>query len=309
MKISLENAADLLLKGNVVAVPTETVYGLAACLHELKAIEKIFLLKNRPPNNPLIIHLSNLSDLKSYVKDLPPFFNALAKKFWPGPLTFVLPIDETSIPKLVRAGLTTAAFRIPNHVVAQNLIHKTGPLVMPSANLSGKPSSTLRQHVENDFGESFPVLEGEICQYGIESTILIYHKNRWEIGRQGAISSEQIEEVLGYPPKISEKKENSPLCPGQLYRHYSPNAKLHMDASIPDSVEVVLGFSDRAYGNRRIFILGDSRNPSEVAHELYKNLRKLDEENISEAWVDMNFPKEDLWKSIRERLEKAASKL
>lgn len=222
-------------------------------------------------------------------------------------MTLVLPINENTIPEIVRAGLTTAAFRIPSHPLTRQLLQLTGPLVMPSANLSGKPSATKSDHVENDFGKDFPVLEGEICQHGIESTILIYKENRWEIGRLGAISAEMLETILGYLPTISEKKEN-PLCPGQLYRHYAPNANLRMEPFLPEECETILGFTDRAYGKHRIFYLGNSINPSEVAQNLYQVLRQLDEEKIKEAWVDMNFPHHGLWKSIRERLEKAAKK-
>lgn len=306
MRISLEQAATLLKAGNVVAVPTETVYGLAACLDNPLAIEKIFALKGRPRANPLIIHVADRKEIDRYAIDHPPFFEELAEAFWPGPLTLVVPVNS-SVPEIARAELPTAGFRIPSHNLTRSLLKMTGPLVMPSANLSGKPSATTPEHVEEDFGLEFPILDGGHCQKGVESSILIFDESEWVMGRLGAIAPEKFQTVLGYLPRIAnQKNENKPLCPGQLFRHYSPKARLVSHEPLTTS-PFVLGFKERTYPNgKRIILLGSLTNPEEVAENLYKALRQLDLENAAEAWVDMDFPRVGLWQTIAERLARAS---
>ena len=313
MRISLEQASYELKEGRVVAVPTETVYGLAASLSHPQAIQRIFDLKNRPPNNPLIIHISTANQIDTYASELPPHFDTLARSFWPGPMTLIIPIQPDLIHESVRANLKTAGFRIPQHSLAKKLIDLTGPLVMPSANLSGRPSSTSPEHVESDFGVEFPVLDGGTCRKGLESTILGWIDDKWVIFRSGALSPVEFESVLGYEPIImTHIKGKDPVCPGQLFRHYSPRAKLllsdamHIDAAQIENASCILGFKERSYPhNKLIFILGSLNNAEEVAHNLYHVLRQLDEENMPSAWVDMNFPSDGLWITIAERLNRA----
>lgn len=306
MRISVEEAAKLLISGKVVGVPTETVYGLAACVANEFAVADIYALKGRPANNPLIIHLSHFEQIYPYLKEIPPHFEVLAKNFWPGSLTLVLPIKEGEVPMAVRAGLSTAAFRIPKHELARRLIELTGPLVMPSANLSGSPSSTTYEHVESDFGEHFPVLDGGPCHRGVESTILYWQneEKNWKLARLGAIAPESFKCILGDVP-VGVKVEQAPLCPGQLYRHYAPKAILKR---ISDDIQgVVIGFDDRDYGEGgRLLSLGNSNDPETAINRLYAILRRLDQESVTEAYVDMNFPEIGLWMTLRERLEKAA---
>jgi L-threonylcarbamoyladenylate synthase len=310
MRIPLENATELIRKGEVIAVPTETVYGLAAALNNPKAVEKIFSIKGRPSNNPLIIHLAQISQLLPFLSiDYPKDLELLANRFWPGPLTIVLPINEETIPAKARANLATAAFRIPNHPLAQDLLRLTGPLVMPSANLSGKPSATSPEHVESDFGSDFPVLDGGPCKCGLESTILMNRAGKWFVIRMGAISPEKIAQVLGYSPSIdSGNHEGAPLCPGQLYRHYAPKAKLSLVTRIPINHDGnILGFTDRIYPKgMKVIPLGVSSNPEEVAENLYSALRFLDFKGFNSAFVDMDFPNSGLWATIAERLKKAS---
>lgn len=309
MKISLEEAVQLLRKGKTVAVPTETVYGLAASIMHPQAIENIFVKKKRPANNPLIIHASSLQQIESFA-NVDPEARKLAEFFWPGPLTMVLEANISNIPSIVRAGLDTAAFRIPLHEVALKLIEQVGPVVMPSANLSGKPSATMPEHVEADFGKDFPVLDGGATKHGLESTIIILRHDRWEIIRLGAIPAELFESCLGYIPKaVISKKDEKPLCPGQMYRHYAPKAKL-LFTSMPEKAKgVVIGFKDRKYLNaNRVFSLGNSSNADEIAENLYSVLRQLDEESVTEAFIDANMPHTGLWATIVERLHKAAEK-
>lgn len=309
MRIKVDKGVELLKSGKVVAVPTETVYGLAASLNQPKAIEDIFLLKGRPANNPLIIHVDVAEKILDFALNLPPDFIKLSGTFWPGPLTLVLPIRENTIPNIVRAGLSTAAFRIPSHPLARELLQKTGPLVMPSANLSGRPSSTSAVHVEQDFGIDFPVIDGGSCQQGLESTILYFDHHQWQIIRLGALSPEAFIPLLGYEPKVIKlMKDQTPICPGQLFRHYAPKAKLHLCDDPKECKGVVVGFSDRQYPlAKQVYKWGRSDNVKEVAENLYSILRQLDEQNFEEAWVDMDFPSQELWLTVKERLLKAAN--
>jgi L-threonylcarbamoyladenylate synthase len=304
MRVSVQNAVTRLNAGDVVALPTETVYGLAASVNHLSAIKSIFTLKGRPSDNPLILHVSGVDQLKPYVSEFLPQFDQLAADFWPGSLTIVLPANNEAVAHAVRAGLPTVAARMPDHPLTLQVLAETGPLVMPSANLSGKPSSTAADHVEEDFGAEFPVLDGGVCQKGVESTILIYHTDRWVIARLGAVTGEQLSRTLGYQPEMLSGV-SKPLCPGQLYKHYAPLSKLHLSPTF--SCEVIVGFSDRMYPKATaVYVLGASSNPEEAARNLYRVLRQLDQDGVVEAWVDMDFPDSGAWKTIRERLKKAA---
>ena len=311
MRVSVDEACSRLRRGEVVAIPTETVYGLAAPLHNLKSIQRIFELKRRPSDNPLIIHLADVSDLKEQRVQTPPSLDRLTDLFWPGPLTLVLPIDPTHIPAIARAQLPTAAFRIPNHSVAQEIARRVGPLVAPSANLSGRPSATTVEHVEEDFGTDFPIVDGGMCQEGVESTILIYVDACWQVARLGVLSSEQFEVVLGYRPQLytSTQKNHPPiLCPGQHYRHYAPLCKLILgNARYDGQPDVVVGYEDRLYpGAKEVLYLGTSTHPNQVSHNLYQVLRQLDQKGIAEAWIDLNIPSHGLWETIAERLSRAS---
>ena len=309
MRISISRAISELQSGQVVALPTETVYGLAACLNQPIAIEKIFALKGRPHANPLIIHLADINDIENYVSYFPPGFKSLAESFWPGPLTFILPIHVNLIPSIARANLSTAGFRIPSLELTRTLLRSTGPLVMPSANLSGRPSATRPEHIEEDFGKDFPILDGGICSKGVESTILFYRDDEWVIIRLGALVPDHFLPVLGYRPRIVQTIENEtqPLCPGQMFRHYAPRARLFLGVSSAlDDVSFVLGFKERHYPiGKRVILLGSLLHPEKVAENLYQALRQLDREGAKEVWVDMDFPRNGLWETIAERLIRA----
>ena len=308
MLITLSESIRLLCEGQVVAIPTETVYGLAAALNQPGAIDKVFDLKKRPQNNPLIIHLADPSQIHPFTSKLPLDFDLLADAFWPGPLTMVVPVHTDRIPEKARANLPTAAFRVSAHPMTKAVIEKTGPLVMPSANLSGRPSSTSPIHVESDFGSNFPVLNGGPCDKGLESTILLFTEQRWKIVRLGSISPEEFRSVLGYIPEVATNAEHkTPLCPGQLYRHYAPKAKLTLLATIPSDLQgVILGYPSRIYPpGCQLVPLGNT--PAEVAESLYHVLRLIDLEGITHSYVDLDIPQEGLWLTILERLKKAAS--
>lgn len=228
---SVKEAALLLRRGELVAFPTETVYGLGAPIFNPLAIQKIFQVKGRPSDNPLIAHIGALSQVEEIAIDIPPEFYQLSEIFFPGPLTLILRRKE-AVPALVSAGLDTIAFRMPNHPLALSLIQEVGePLVAPSANLSGKPSATRAEHVLEDFkGKISAVLDGGATTFGIESTVIsLYDPSRPLLLRPGQIIREELERVLGRPVAICSKKgEERVISPGMRYRHYAPNAFLKL---------------------------------------------------------------------------------
>jgi L-threonylcarbamoyladenylate synthase len=219
-------AAVLLKQGKVVAFPTETVYGLGACIFNEAAIKHIFTLKNRPADNPLIAHISSLDQLSLIAVDVPQKFYQLAEIFFPGPLTLILK-KSSNVPFIATAGQDSIAVRMPNHPLAQALIAQTGPLVAPSANLSGKPSATTIAHVLQDFeGRLEAALDGGPASIGIESTVLsLYDKP--VLLRPGSITTAQIEEVLGEKIEVASKLTKI-RSPGMKYRHYAPIADLKL---------------------------------------------------------------------------------
>ncbi|MCB1111275.1 MAG: threonylcarbamoyl-AMP synthase [Chlamydiales bacterium] len=309
MRITEEEAVQRLNAGEVVSLPTETVYGMAASVHCPEAVQAIFTLKGRPADNPLIIHLASFDQLTAFTDRFPPDLEALAEKFWPGAMTLVIPVDQEAVSSMIRAGLPTAAFRVPQRQKTREVIAKTGPLVMPSANLSGKPSATAAEHVEQDFGQDFPVMDGGFCEEGVESTILLYYGDRWAIVRRGALAAEMFIPILGYQPEFLKQEDpKKPICPGQMYRHYAPQAILHLCRTIPDNAHTILGYTGVRYpDNAHIYLLGTKQDPRSVAESLYRTLRRLDQEGVKEVWIDVDIPNEGLWKTIHDRLARAAS--
>lgn len=312
MRVTLLQAAKILNHGDVVAIPTETVYGLAARLSDVQAVQKIFALKNRPQDNPLIVHLADVSDLSELVQKIPDSFQKILQ-FWPGPLTVVLPANTHLVPEIVRAGLDTVALRVPEKSVTRELIRLTGPLVAPSANLSGKPSATRMQHVEDDFGESFPVLDDGPCEKGVESTVIRLTEEGWTLLRHGALPEEALVAVLGDADlTVSEK---SPRSPGQKYRHYAPQCELilcHSRQELKNQADskthdAILGFDDTLDEGERIS-LGPRDQVDLCAGNLYAKLRLLDDRGCKRVLVDMDFEKSGLGKTLAERLTKAANK-
>ncbi len=220
----LESAAEFLKNGELVAFPTETVYGLGAQIFLSDAIEKIFKVKGRPADNPLIVHACTIEQIEQVAQRIPDLFFTLADHFFPGPLTIVLKRNP-QVPAIVSAGLDTVAVRIPSHLLARKLISLVGaPLVAPSANLSGKPSSTQTEHVLEDFdGKIAAVIDGGKTEIGIESTVIsLVHKNPILL-RPGAISKEGLEKVLGMPVEVISSQYQGPvISPGLKHRHYCP---------------------------------------------------------------------------------------
>lgn len=199
LSYSLENVslcADILKNSGLVAIPTETVYGLAANAFESSAVEKIFTAKGRPQDNPLIVHISEFEDIYPLVKTVPENAKKLAKAFWPGPLTIILEKSD-KIPDVVSAGLDTVAIRCPSHKTAREIIKACGfPLAAPSANLSGSPSPTSFEHVKNDLtGRVDAIIDGGVCEVGLESTVITFKDDKVHILRPGAVTKEDIKSV------------------------------------------------------------------------------------------------------------------
>lgn len=233
-KTCTDKAADILKNGGIVAIPTETVYGLAANAFNEIAVKNIFRAKGRPSDNPLIVHISDLNDIYKVISNFSEKAQKLANEFWPGPLTMILP-KSPNIPSCVTGGMDSVAVRLPASEVAREIIKKCGvPLVAPSANISGKPSPTKFEHVANDLsGKVDALLDGGDCKVGVESTVLSLLEDIPVILRPGIITQKEIFEVIGKveispmtfkAPKPSEKV----LSPGMKYKHYSPQTEVVM---------------------------------------------------------------------------------
>jgi len=239
---SLEEAAERLRRGEVVAMPTETVYGLGANALDAQACLKIFEAKGRPADNPLIVHISCWEELSPLVREIDPRAVRLAEKFWPGPLTMIFPRAE-KVPAQVSAGLDTLAVRMPAHPVARALIEKAGvPIAAPSANRSGKPSPTTAQHVLEDMDGIIPlILDGGSCDVGVESTVLDLTRPVPVLLRPGGVTAEMLLEELPDlkvdAAVLSPLKEGQKvLSPGMKYKHYAPNAHVTVVKGTPERI-------------------------------------------------------------------------
>lgn len=221
----LEPYADLIRNGGVVAFPTETVYGLGASVWNEAAIGEVFRLKGRPPDNPLIVHVATFPQLRQLALEIPAPARLLIQKFWPGPLTLVFR-KRVAVPGSVSGGLDTLAVRMPRHPMALELIQLAGPLVGPSANLSGRPSPTTAAHVRQDFGTEVPVLDGGPCDVGLESTVLDVTEVPYGILRPGLVTAGLIREATGLYVESSLTDALSAKSPGTRYTHYAPKAEV-----------------------------------------------------------------------------------
>ena len=230
-KNEIDIAADIIKNGGIVAMPTETVYGLAADALNGEAVAKIFKAKGRPMDNPLIVHISDIKQIDMLVSEFPDKAKKLAEKFWPGPLTIVLPKSDI-IPDEVSAGLSTVAIRFPSHPVAHELIAKSSPIAAPSANLSGSPSPTTVRHVLADMdGRIDAIVDGGDCEVGVESTVITLAEDVPTLLRPGGVTLEQLRAEIGevkvHPAVLkSLGKGMKASSPGMKYKHYSPKAEV-----------------------------------------------------------------------------------
>ena len=295
---SIAQAAQLLRAGEIVGFPTETVYGLGANALSDPAVRKIFAAKERPADNPLIVHIAALADMEPlcHINDMA---RRLAAAFWPGPLTMILPKKDI-VPAVVTAGLDSVAIRMPSHPVARALIEACGlPIAAPSGNRSGRPSTTLAAHKLEDMDGRIPlILDGGECQVGVESTVLDVTGEAPCVLRPGAITPAMVKQVVGactVAPSVMRplKEGERPRSPGMKYRHYAPAGDLTIfhgepaavAARIRESYDAALGEGRRPlilaldahralYGDRRVESLGDS--PEAMAHSLFAVLRDAD---------------------------------
>ena len=327
----IEKAVQLLKAGDVVALPTETVYGLAARIDSEDAIKKIFSTKQRPFFDPLIVHVNSLEQARSCVSDWNEITQFLADTFWPGPLTLVLPKSER-VSDLITAGLPSVGLRWPQHSVAQELIRQVGvPLAAPSANKFGRTSPTKAQHVKEEFGDAVFVVDGEASQIGIESTVLSLrkHKDIYQLAilRKGAVLKSQIVEALVSTTFQYEWREDidKKESPGHMKHHYMPsipfivcrNSQMKMSelstllnqklAELPDEVEGVKIIKPKSV-IKKVEFLKLASDPAIAAREVYSQLRAASL-RAPDALCFIQTPAHtgEMWEGVFDRLYKAAS--
>ena len=311
----IQKAVQLLTEDHLVAIPTETVYGLAGNIFSEKAIKSIFSTKQRPFFNPLIVHIPSVKSLNDLVTHVPEKAKLLAAAFWPGSMTLVLKKSKT-IPDIITAGKDTVAVRVPNHPITLELLKKLPfPLAAPSANPFGSISPTKPAHVENYFKNSIKmVLDGGSCANGIESTIIGFENEDPVIYRLGALALEEIEAVVG-KISIKNKKEEKPDAPGMLARHYAPKTSTFL---VDDVTAEVKKHSEKKIGvlvfksslnNENIteIILSKNGSLQEAASRLYSAMHDLDSKNL-DLIIAERFSEFGLGKSINDRLQRATFK-
>ena len=313
MNSSLQKAIAALENDLTIAIPTETVYGLAGNAFSEKAIHTIFKLKQRPLFNPLIVHIKSITALDTVAKETPDAAQKLAEAFWPRPLTLLLN-KKSCIPDLVTAGKVTVAVRVPNHELTLALLNELSfPVAAPSANPFGSISPTSATHVSNYFKDQLPmILDGGECAKGVESTIVGFKNDQAILYRHGSISIEEIEAVVG-KVILNIVSDHSPSAPGMLSRHYAPSTSLLISDNITNSINT---FSDKRIGlllfqntisNSTVDyqeVLSKKGDLQEAAKNLYSALHRLDEQKL-DIIIAESFPNFGLGKTINDRLNRA----
>ncbi|MGB9729850.1 MAG: L-threonylcarbamoyladenylate synthase [Thermoprotei archaeon] len=324
-------AANAIKNSGLVAFPTETVYGLGANALDEKAVEKIFMVKNRPTDNPIIVHIADINDLYILAEEIPNEALELASKFWPGPLTLLLKKSEL-VPDITTAGLDTVAVRMPNHLIALMLIKESEvPIAAPSANISGKPSPTTAEHVIRDLsGRIDVIIDGGEVTYGVESTVLDLTSKPPYILRPGPVTLEEIKSIIKnvevHPVAKAEKPVETITAksPGMKYRHYAPSAELIIiegdQRKIPSKVQEIANVYIRLgkkvsiiateenatfYTVPYIKIVGKRNEPKTIAKNLFKTLRELDDESV-DIIIAEGIEPTGIGLAIMNRLRKAA---
>ena len=312
----LELVINSLKRGEIVSIPTETVYGLAGNALKEESVDLIFNLKKRPAFNPLIVHIPDVYFLDRVAENIPDPAKLLANHFWPGPLTLILK-KKASIPNRVTAGKDTVAVRVPNHPLTLELLKKLPfPLAAPSANPFGSISPTLAIHVYKYFGDKIPfILDGGSCKSGLESTIIGFENETPVLYRHGALALEKIKEVIG-PVKELIKNDQNPQAPGMLSKHYAPQTEtirseniLETIANFPNKKIGVLSFQKIELSEEITHqeILSEKGHLEEAARNLYAALHRLDQLQL-ELIVVPYFPNHGLGKTINDRLQRAIQK-
>jgi L-threonylcarbamoyladenylate synthase len=315
-QLDLDTAVQALRDGELVAFPTETVYGLGAHAGHPSALQRVFELKSRPSSHPLIVHLDSQRFLTRWVREVPVAANVLAERFWPGPLTLVLPRAD-SVHPLVTGGQDTVAVRVPSHPMAQQLLTAFGGgIAAPSANRFGRLSPTRAEHVRDEFGDAVRVvLDGGESKIGLESTIVACVDGTVRLLRPGSVTLSQLRRAVG--EVLTEPSAQSPRVPGSHGAHYAPTTPLAIVAS-DDIEELAAQLSE---GGHRIAVLAQrpplgtyrfvtwinaGQRIEAYAHDLYAHLRALDKAGCGRILVQ-EVPAEEPWDAVRDRLRRAAA--
>lgn len=330
-KDKLRVAADALKEGKIVAFPTETVYGLGANALNSAAVEQIFVAKGRPSDNPLIVHIADKDKVYELTESIPEKAIALMDKLWPGPLTLVFK-KSSIIPRIITAGLNTVAIRMPEHPVARELIRLADiPVAAPSANVSGKPSTTTAQHVLHDLdGKIEMIIDAGSSRVGLESTVLDMTVDPPMLLRPGGITPKQIEEIIGHieiDKTILGKVniDNVPKCPGMKYKHYAPKAQVILVKSkdinnqvikicelaekiSSEGKKVVVFATDQTvnrYKDYEVISMGDRNNPETIASSIFSLMREFDDKGV-EVILAETVDENGVGLAIMNRMVKAA---
>ena len=310
----IKQAIDVLMAGDVVGLPTETVYGLAGNAYNIEAITKIFTVKNRPTFDPLIVHTSSLDRVQEFVQEIPEQAQLLAKHFMPGPLTLLLAKKEI-ISDLVTSGLDMVAVRIPNHPLALELLRNLDfPLAAPSANPFGYISPTSAQHVDNQLGDKIKyILDGGECKVGIESSIIGFFDGEIVVLRKGGLAIEEIESIVG-KVRIEEHSSSNPKAPGMLKSHYAPRTRLLVICDwllVESKMERIgyLGFDkfDSNIPKENQLLLSPTGDLSEAAKNLFAYMRLLDARGFDKIYTEL-LPEKGLGRAINDRIKRAITK-
>lgn len=313
--VDLSKACEILISGGLVAFPTETVYGLGALANNPKAVNKIFQVKGRPSDNPLIVHLSDPTEIENiaYIDDK---YIDIIKKMTPGPITFVLKKKEL-IPYEVTAGLDNVGVRIPAHPIAQSLIKCSGPIAAPSANRSGKPSPTdAKAVIEDLYGLIECIIDAGESSFGIESTIVDLTKSYPVVLRPGPITLEELMDIFGQVEYYQIGDGERPLAPGMKYRHYAPEKILEIVpedelAKFVNTDTLIICTKETRQrvlkDASNVYIIGEYEKPYTIAQNLYRAFRDLDKSNYTRAVIE-KLPEYGIFFSIMNRIKKAASK-
>lgn len=320
---SVKEAVRLLKSGEVVGMPTETVYGLGANALDENAVRKIFTAKGRPADNPLIVHISDLEMINPLVKEIPELAYKCAEEFWPGPLTMIMPKSDI-IPAVTSGGLDSVGIRMPSHKTARAIINKCGfPIAAPSANLSGSPSPTTAGHVFNDMNGRIPaIVDGGSSAVGVESTVISFEKDAIRILRPGFVSAEDLKEITSnviIDKGVVAQLENGAIArsPGMKYKHYAPKADITIIDGSLDAFRsyvnknkcnglICMTFSDSDCDGLGVRTLSYGETDEMQAHLLFDTLRELD--NIGAKKVFARCPRKDgVGLAVYNRLLRAAA--
>src|SRR5581483_6350011 len=309
----IQKAAQLIQEGGLVAFPTETVYGLGADALNPYAVAEIFEVKNRPTFDPLIVHVADMRQAEILVAKFPDKALRLIEKFWPGPLTLVLP-KSSLVPDIVTSSLPTVAIRVPDHPMALELIRESGrPIAAPSANLFGQVSPTTAEHVRKTFGNKIGmILDGGPCAIGVQSTVVSFIGKEPLLLRPGGAPLEEIEALIGLV-SVQVKSLDKPSAPGQLESHYAPKTPLFFGVplgSFPIGKKAGLLALEKPLNPAPyavIEVLSDHGDLREAAANLFAAMRRLDEKNLDFIWA-LPVPDQGLGRAINDRLAKASTK-